>query len=115
MKATPDDDLLIRWREEMKTHSFPVDTAPAFYERVQQLRELADYYELALIRYLKYDQGLTWAEVAEAVAANLSNRQAAHAKWKRLIDSERRHAGSPGRGGWPKGKPRSRATDQQTS
>jgi hypothetical protein len=99
MKATPDDELLARWREEMKSDSFPLETSPAFYERVQQLRELADFYERALIRHLHFERGLTWREVAEAVDANLGSRQASHAKWRRLVAPDRRPAGAPGRGG----------------
>jgi len=45
--------------------------------------------ERDLIRKLRAD-GLTWAQVADAVQAQLSSRQAAQAKWKRLIDPGRR-------------------------
>ena len=82
------------------------DQAAEWYALVQRLRQSADYYERGLIRQLKHGQGMTWAAVAEAVDANLNSRQAAYMKWKRLLDGDRREAGSAGRGGWPKGKPR---------
>ena len=63
------------------------------------MRRLADYYERDLIRKLRSD-GLTWAKVADAVQAQLSSRQAAQAKWKRLIDPGRRTTtGNMQRGG----------------
>jgi hypothetical protein len=66
---------------------------------VQELRRLADYYERDLIRQLRSD-GMTWAQVADAVQAQLSSRQAAQAKWKRLIDPNRRvTTGNMQRGG----------------
>jgi hypothetical protein len=65
------------------------DAAAAWYAMVGEMRRLADYYERDLIRKLRSD-GLTWAQVAEAVQAQLSSRQAAQAKWKRLIDPGRR-------------------------
>lgn len=75
--------------------------------RVQQMREQADYYERGLIRYLKYDLGLTWGQVAETVNANLNSRQAAQAKWKRLLNEHgTRQYGGAGRGGWPSGRSR---------
>jgi hypothetical protein len=43
---------------------------------------------------------MTWAQVADAVQAQLSSRQAAQAKWKRLIDPNRRvTTGNMQRGG----------------
>jgi hypothetical protein len=33
---------------------------------------------------------MPWAQVADAVQAQLSSRQAAQAKWKRLVDPGRR-------------------------
>jgi hypothetical protein len=70
---------------------------------VQELRRLADYYERDLIRQLRSD-GMTWAQVAESVQAQLSSRQAAQAKWKRLIDPGRRvTTGNMQRGGRRKG------------
>lgn len=65
------------------------DAAAAWYAMVQELRRVADYHERTLIRRLR-GGGLTWAQVAEAVQAQLSSRQAAQAKWKRLIDPGRR-------------------------
>lgn len=59
--------------------------AAAWYAMVQELRRLADYYERDLIRQLRSDW-MTWAQVADAVQAQLNSRQAAQAKWKRLID-----------------------------
>jgi hypothetical protein len=65
------------------------DAAAAWYAVVQEMRRQADYYERALIRKLRQD-GMTWAQVADAVQAQLSSRQAAQAKWKRLVDPGRR-------------------------
>ncbi|QJY51204.1 hypothetical protein [Pseudonocardia broussonetiae] len=62
------------------------DDAPAiWYALCQELRWLADYHERNLVRHLKYDRGLTWEQVAGAVDAGLSSRQAAQARWSRLI------------------------------
>jgi hypothetical protein len=75
------------------------DASAAWYALVQEMRRLADYYERDLIRKLRSD-GLTWAKVADAVQAQLSSRQAAQAKWKRLIDPGRRTTtGNMQRGG----------------
>jgi hypothetical protein len=77
--------------------------AAAWYAMVQELRRLADYYERDLIRQLRSD-GMTWAQVADAVQAQLNSRQAAQAKWKRLIDPGRRiTTGNMQRGGRRKG------------
>jgi hypothetical protein len=77
--------------------------AAAWYALVQELRRLADYYERDLIRQLRSD-GMTWAQVADAVQAQLNSRQAAQAKWKRLIDPTRRiTTGNMQRGGRRKG------------
>ncbi len=65
------------------------DAAAAWYAVVQEMRRLADYYERDLIRKLRAD-GMTWAKVADAVQAQLSSRQAAQGKWKRLVDPGRR-------------------------
>lgn len=79
--------------------------AAAWYALVQEMRRLADYYERDLIRRLRSD-GLTWAQVAEAVEAQLSSRQAAHGKWKRLVDPGRRTTtGDMQRGGRRKQAP----------
>jgi hypothetical protein len=88
--------------ERAKAGKFDASMAPRFYRRVQALRRLADYYERALIRHLKYEQGMTWQQVADAVDANLGSRQAAQGKWKRLLDDNRRTPGGPGRGGAPR-------------
>ncbi|MFC4947858.1 hypothetical protein [Pseudonocardia sp. GCM10023141] len=75
------------------------DAAAAWYALVQEMRRLADYYERDLVRRLRSD-GMTWAQVADAVQAQLSSRQAAQAKWKRLIDPGRRTTtGNMRRGG----------------
>lgn len=110
--ATPFDDPLLRqWHDA----DLQQEHAAEWYGRVQEMRNMADYYERSLIRYLKYTVGLTWQQIAEVVNANLSSRQAAQAKWRRLAplpdQPERRRAGSSGRGGWPKGRPR-RADDE---
>jgi hypothetical protein len=79
--------------------------AAAWYAMVQELRRLADYYERDLIRQLRSD-GMTWAQVADAVQAQLNSRQAAQAKWKRLIDPNRRvTTGDMQRGGRRKQSP----------
>jgi len=65
------------------------DAAAAWYAVVGEMRRLADYYERDLIRKLRSD-GMTWAQVADAVQAQLSSRQAAQGKWKRLVDPGRR-------------------------
>jgi hypothetical protein len=101
-----DDPALADFQRRMQAGGFPSGSAAEWYGLVQRMRQRADYFERALIRHLKYDLGMTWAQVAEAVDANLSSRQAAQAKWKRLIDDERWKPGSAGRGGWPKGRPR---------
>jgi hypothetical protein len=69
------------------------------------MRRLADYYERDLIRKLRAD-GMTWAQVADAVQAQLSSRQAAQAKWKAArrpgaADHHRRHASGRSTGGPP--------------
>ncbi|MEJ3657899.1 hypothetical protein WEH80_33535 [Actinomycetes bacterium KLBMP 9759] len=89
-------DLL---KERGKDGVLTYDGAAAWYAIVQEMRRQADYYERDLIRRLRSD-GLTWAKVAEAVQAQLSSRQAAQAKWKRLIDPGRRTTtGNMQRGG----------------
>jgi hypothetical protein len=78
------------------------DGAAAWYALVQEMRRLADYYERDLIRTLRAG-GMTWKEVADAVQAQLSSRQAAQAKWKRLVDPTRRTTnGNMRRGGRPR-------------
>lgn len=81
----------------------PEDWPAIAYALVQATRRVADTYEAWLIRTLR-EQGttkgpMTWSEVAEAVDSHLGSRQAAQAKWKRLIDVNRREYGGPGRGG----------------
>lgn len=81
----------------------PEDWPAIAYALVQATRRVADTYEAWLIRTLR-EQGttgapMTWAAVAEAVDSHLGSRQAAQAKWKRLIDANRREYGGPGRGG----------------
>ncbi len=80
----------------------PEADAPAAYAAIQALRALADRYERDLIRSLRWDHAgnviRTWAQVADAVEAQLGSRQAAHARWGRLK--------SPARGTAPKGRPR---------
>ncbi|HEX3260223.1 MAG TPA: hypothetical protein VHS35_17000 [Pseudonocardia sp.] len=81
------------------------DAAAAWYALVHEMRRLADYYERDLIRKLRAD-GMTWAQVADAVQAQLSSRQAAQAKWKRLVDPGRRiTTGDMRRGGRRAGHP----------
>ncbi len=95
------DELKDRARAGAMTH----DGAAAWYALVQEMRRLADYYERDLIRKLRSD-GLTWAQVADAVQAQLNSRQAAQGKWKRLIDPGRRTTtGDMQRGGRRKQEP----------
>ncbi|ALE73491.1 hypothetical protein Ae168Ps1_0355c [Pseudonocardia sp. Ae168_Ps1] len=91
--------------EDMKTRAaegvLTRDAAAAWYALVQEMHRLADAYERDLIRTLRSD-GLTWQQVADAVQAQMSSRQAAQAKWKRLIDPTRRTTnGNMRRGGRP--------------
>jgi hypothetical protein len=82
------------------------DAAAAWYAIVHEMHRVADRYERDLIRKLRQD-GLTWAQVADAVQAQLGSRQAAQAKWKRLVDPGRRiTTGNMQRGG------RRKQTDQ---
>ena len=77
------------------------DAAAAWYALVQEMHRLADASERDLIRTLRAD-GMTWQQVADAVQAQMSSRQAAQAKWKRLIDPARRTTnGNMRRGGRP--------------
>ncbi len=79
----------------------PESEAPAAYAAIAALRELADRYERDLIRSLRWDPAgnvvRTWAQVADAVQAQLGSRQAAHARWGRLK--------APGRNTARKGRP----------
>ncbi len=81
--------LLEHLKERSTVGPLTGDAAAAWYALVHEMRRLADYYERDLIRKLRAD-GLTWAQVADAVQAQLSSRQAAQAKWKRLVDPGRR-------------------------
>ncbi|WP_324242770.1 hypothetical protein [Pseudonocardia sp.] len=100
--ARPDRSItarLDRLKELSKDGGLTRDAAAAWYALVGEMRRLADYYERDLIRRLRAD-GLTWAQVADAVQAQLSSRQAAQAKWKRLLDPGRRTTtGNMRRGG----------------
>lgn len=84
-----DDEILAAWQSDANAGDFPLEHAADWYARIQEMRERADYYERSLIRHLKYELGLTWAQVAEVVNANLGSRQAAHVKWKRLLEPAR--------------------------
>src|SRR5918999_3451122 len=96
---------LDRLKEVSKDGGLTRDAAAAWYAHVGEMRRLADYYERDLIRRLLAD-GLTWAQVADAVQAQLSSRQAAQAKWKRLLDPGRRTTtGDMRRGGRPRQSP----------
>jgi hypothetical protein len=87
------------FKEQAAAGGLTRDGAAAWYALVGEMRRQADYYERDLIRRLRSD-GLTWAKVADAVQAQLSSRQAAQAKWKRLIDPGRRTTtGNMQRGG----------------
>jgi hypothetical protein len=108
MIARPDRSVtgrLDRLKEVSADGGLTRDAAAAWYALVGEMRRLADYYERDLIRRLRAD-GLTWAQVADAVQAQLSSRQAAQAKWKRLLDPGRRTTtGDMRRGGRPRGAP----------
>ncbi len=77
-----------------KAGTLPAAEAAAAYAAIQQLRYLADKYERDLIRSLRWNADgkviRTWAQVAEAVQAQLGSRQAAHARWGRLKSPARR-------------------------
>lgn len=106
--ARPDRSItarLDRLKEKSAEGGLTRDAAATWYAMVQEMRRLADYYERDLIRGLRAD-GLTWAQVADAVQAQLSSRQAAQAKWKRLLDPGRRTTtGDMRRGGRPRQNP----------
>jgi hypothetical protein len=108
MIARPDRSItgrLDRLKEVSADGGLTRDAAAAWYALVGEMRRLADYYERDLIRRLRAD-GLTWAQVADAVQAQLSSRQAAQAKWKRLLDPGRRTTtGDMRRGGRPRQDP----------
>jgi hypothetical protein len=108
MIARPDRSVtgrLDRLKEVSADGGLTRDAAAAWYALVGEMRRLADYYERDLIRRLRAD-GLTWAQVADAVQAQLSSRQAAQAKWKRLLDPGRRTTtGDMRRGGRPRRSP----------
>ena len=108
MIARPDRSItgrLDRLKEVSAEGGLTRDAAAAWYALVGEMRRLADYYERDLIRRLRAD-GLTWAQVADAVQAQLSSRQAAQAKWKRLLDPGRRTTtGDMRRGGRPRQPP----------
>jgi hypothetical protein len=108
MIARPDRSVtgrLDRLKEVSADGGLTRDAAAAWYALVGEMRRLADYYERDLIRRLRAD-GLTWAQVADAVQAQLSSRQAAQAKWKRLLDPGRRTTtGDMRRGGRPRQAP----------
>ena len=108
MIARPDRSItgrLDRLKEVSAEGGLTRDAAAAWYALVGEMRRLADYYERDLIRRLRAD-GLTWAQVADAVQAQLSSRQAAQAKWKRLLDPTRRTTtGDMRRGGRPRQAP----------
>jgi hypothetical protein len=114
MIARPDPSItgrLDRMKELSAEGALTRDAAAAWYALVQEMRRLADYYERDLIRRLRSD-GLTWAQVADAVQAQLSSRQAAQAKWKRLIDPGRRTTtGNMRRGGRPRQAPQPGMSD----
>ncbi len=64
------------------------------YRLIEEMRRTADKYERDLIRSLRWNSdgkvARTWAQVAEAVDAQLGSRQAAHARWGRLKSPARR-------------------------
>jgi hypothetical protein len=86
-----------------KAGDLPATEAAAAYAAIQQLRYLADKYERDLIRSLRWNANgkviRTWAQVAEAVQAQLGSRQAAHARWGRLKSPARRTTSGDSRRG----------------
>jgi len=63
------------------------DDAREWYRIIVEARRVSDYYERALIRYLKWgrfrpDRGLYWREVAEVLG--VESKQGAHQRWARL-------------------------------
>ncbi|MFP5021833.1 hypothetical protein [Pseudonocardia phyllosphaerae] len=103
-RAAPTEQLE-QLKQEAADGGLTRDAAAAWYAIVQETRRLADVYERHLIRTLRSD-GLTWQQVADAVQAQMSSRQAAQAKWKRLIDPTRRTTnGNMRRGGRPPNPP----------
>ncbi|MFR9807367.1 hypothetical protein ACL02T_34505 [Pseudonocardia sp. RS010] len=71
-------------------HELTDDEAPAMLALCERLRVFADKHERDLLRHLKYDQGMTWQQIAEAVEGQLGGRQAAQKRWSRLVDPDRR-------------------------
>ncbi len=91
---SPAPDRLDALIERAKAGTLRPDEAAEAYSLIGQMRWLADKYERDLIRSLRWDADgnavRTWAEVAEAVQAQLGSRQAAHARWGRLKSPARR-------------------------
>ncbi len=89
--ATSQLDTLI---ERAKVGTLADAEVPAAYAAIAALRAQADRFERDLIRSLRWDKAgnviRTWAQVAEAVQAQLGSRQAAHARWGRLKSPARR-------------------------
>lgn len=87
-------DEIAAFVSKAKAGTLAAGEAGAAYAAIQALRALADRYERDLIRALRWDKDgnvlRTWAEVAEAVDAQLGSRQAAHARWGRLKSPARR-------------------------
>ncbi|MBP2368260.1 hypothetical protein [Pseudonocardia parietis] len=104
-KRTSIPEQLAEMKQRSEDGVLTHDGAAAWYALVQEMRRLADSYERDLIRTLRAS-GLTWQQVADAVQAQMSSRQAAQGKWKRLIDPTRRTTnGNMRRGGRPRQDP----------
>ncbi len=107
---SPTADRLLTLIERAKAGQLRQDEAAEAYALIGQLRWLADKYERDLIRSLRWDKDgnavRTWAEVADAVHAQLGSRQAAHARWGRLKSPARRTTTGDNR----RGAARSRAS-----
>src|SRR4051812_21896116 len=75
----------------------------AAYTAIQATRARADRLERDLVRALRWDDAgepvRTWAEVARVLDAQLGSRQAAHARWGRLISPARRTTSGDARRG----------------
>lgn len=63
------------------------EDARAWYRLVVEVRRQADYFETALIRYLRWGRGpdrlMSWKDIAQVVG--VESRQGAHQRWRRMI------------------------------
>src|SRR4051794_35813292 len=99
---SPTDEISTRI-VRAKGGTLPASEVPELFAAIQALRAAADRFERDLIRSLRWDAAgnvvRTWAQVAEVVDAQLSSRQAAHARWGRLKSPTRRTTSGDARRG----------------